>query len=257
MWPKIGPYPLYAFIYYAGTLAQFVLCYLIARKLRLRWPIWVAVGICYSLGMFVGAKILYDVFRGHFSLGALFTWQHWMDGGMWGGPLAFLALAVPVVLLLAPDRRAGLDLVALSLPIPLIIAKLACLSHGCCHGRPTNLPWAITFPEGGATPAGVPLHPTQVYEILVLLVALVVLSRLDRRRWRGTLLLWFLAVYGPGRALAELFRADLQQRVLVGGLSLSEVLCAGVGLLSILILIYRRRRFSSTLEPAERDVQSG
>ena len=41
---------------------------------------------------------------------------------------------------------------------------LAASAAGCCYGRPTNVPWAITFTNPAAaanvgTPLGVPLHP--------------------------------------------------------------------------------------------------
>ena len=57
-----------------------------------------------------------------------------------------------------------------------------CFFAGCCYGKPTTVPWAITFTDPYAalnvgTPLNIPLHPTQLYEagaealILVLLLA--------------------------------------------------------------------------------------
>jgi hypothetical protein len=72
------------------------------------------------------------------------------------------------VLVLAGGRRpATLDLVALTIPIPWMAAKLGCFLNGCCHGRPCSLPWAVTFPPGARTaPPGVPIHPSQLYEVV-------------------------------------------------------------------------------------------
>ncbi|MEO5347844.1 MAG: prolipoprotein diacylglyceryl transferase [Magnetococcus sp. YQC-9] len=40
-----------------------------------------------------------------------------------------------------------------------------CFSAGCCHGTPTTLPWGVTFGDtlGVGPPAGVVVHPTQLY----------------------------------------------------------------------------------------------
>jgi phosphatidylglycerol:prolipoprotein diacylglycerol transferase len=147
------------------------------------------------------------------------------------------------VLVLSADRRAALDLVALATPVPMAIAKIACLCNGCCYGRPSGLSWAITFPAGsGIAPAGAPLHPTQVYEMLVLGLAAIVLYRVNQPRWRGTLLFWFLAVYGIGRPLTGLFRGDLAKQALWGPFTQSQWLCAAAGGLSICVLLLHRRR---------------
>lgn len=45
------------------------------------------------------------------------------------------------------------------------IGRLGCFLNGDSYGRPTDLPWAVTFtnPEALA-PLGIPLHPAQLYE---------------------------------------------------------------------------------------------
>lgn len=243
MWPCLGPIKTYGPVYFAGIVVHFVTALLIARRLRLKWPVPLLASVCYLLGMTVGAKILFDIRAGIFSLGNLVSAEHYMRGGMWGGPLVYLGLAVPLMLVLSRDRRAAIDLVALAAPIPMAIAKVACLCNGCCHGRPTGLPWAITFPESGrSAPAGVPLHPTQLYEMLVLVLVAVVLYLVNQPRRRGTLLFWFLAVYGIGRPLTECFRGDLAKQVLWGPFTQSQWLCAAAGGLSICILLAHHRR---------------
>jgi len=177
-------------------------------------------------GMTVGAKILYDIQSSQFDLGALLSLRHFLQGGLWGGMLAYFILAVPLVLILAKNRRAALDLIALSLPVPWIFAKIGCLVNGDCYGKESSLPWAITFAEGArGAPPGVPLHPTQIYEILVIVCVLVVFKILNYERWRGTMLLWFLALYGTGRAATDFFRGDFEQHLYIGPLTLSQLIC--------------------------------
>ncbi len=67
--------------------------------------------------MIVGAKVLFDLRHDILSLSALLDAKHWMRGGMWGGLLAYLVLAVPVVSLLSRKKRAALDLVAQAIPM--------------------------------------------------------------------------------------------------------------------------------------------
>jgi len=243
MWPQLGLVKTYLPVYLASILAHFAVALLIARRLRLRWPIPLAVSTSYLLGMTAGAKALFDIQHGLFTFRSLLTAGHYLQGGMWGGPLAHLGMAIALAILLTRNRLAALDLIALSLPVPLAIAKVACLCNGCCHGKPTGLPWAVTFPPGqGPAPGGVPVHPTQVYEMLVLALAGVTLYRVNQPRWRGTLLLWFLAVYGIGRPLTELFRGDLARQLLWGPFTQSQWLCAVAGGISVCILLVCRRR---------------
>ena len=241
MWPRIGPVPTYGVLYGISILSYFLIACLIARRLGLRRRVWIVAGICYMEGMTVGAKVLYDIQRAQFDLRAMLSIRHYMQEGLWGGLLAYFVLAVPLVLLLAKRRRAALDLVALSIPIPWVFVKLGCLLNGDCYGTKCSLPWAITFPEGAAgAPAGIPLHPTQIYEILVVLCILVVFKVLKYERWRGTMLLWFLILYGLGRAATEIFRGDFDHHLYVGPLTLSQLICLVAAGVSILLLFLWR-----------------
>jgi phosphatidylglycerol:prolipoprotein diacylglycerol transferase len=241
MWPWLGPVPTYGVLYFTGIIIHFIVSYLIARRLELRHRVWIAVSVCYMVAMTVGAKALYDVKHGQFGLWMLITIRHYMQGGLWGGLLAYFALAVPLAFVLAERKHAALDLVALSLPGPLILAKLGCLFNGCCYGRPSSLPWAITFPEGArGAPPGIPLHPTQIYELLVIVCIILVFKLLNNERWRGTMLLWFFIVYGLGRAATEFFRGDAD-RMYVEPLTLSQIVCLVSAGTSILALYLWRR----------------
>jgi phosphatidylglycerol:prolipoprotein diacylglycerol transferase len=242
MWPRIGPLPTFGVFYSISILSHFLVGYLLAKRLQLRHRVWILVGFCYLAGMTIGAKALYDIQHGQFDFRALFSSGHYIQGGLWGGLLAYFILTVPLLFLLAKHRWASLDLVAMSIPIPWIFVKLACLFNGCCHGSRCSMPWAITFPEGAAgAQAGIPLHPTQIYEILIMLCILVVFKVLKYERWQGTMLLWFLALYGLGRAATEFFRGDFDHHLYVGPLTLSQLICLVVAGVSILLLLLWRR----------------
>ena len=241
MWPRIGPVPTYGILYSVSILCHFLVCYMIARRLKIRRRVWLIVSICYLAGMTIGTKALYDIQHAQFDFRTLFSTGHYMQGGLWGGLLAYIGLAVPAVFILAKHRRQALDLVGLSIPIPWIFVKLGCLFNGCCYGGRCSLPWAIIYPEGAAgAPAGIPLHPTPIYEILVIVCVLVFFKILKYERWRGTMLLWFLILYGLGRAATEILRGDFDHHLYIGSLTFSQLIClVAAGISTILLILWK------------------
>ncbi|UCG49810.1 MAG: prolipoprotein diacylglyceryl transferase [Phycisphaerales bacterium] len=242
MWPWFGSIPAFGALYSIGILSHFVAGYMLAKRLGLRRRLWIGVGICYLVGMTLGAKVLYDIASGGFDVRALLSPAHYLQGGLWGGLFAYMALAVPFALVLSRDKRGALDLVALTIPVPWIFAKLGCLLNGCCYGRPCSAPWAITFGQAArGAPAGVPVHPTQVYEILVAVGVIVLFVALRGERWRGTRLLWFLVIYGFGRASTEFWRGDLEKNIHIGPVSVSQLICLAAAGASLVLLLFLRR----------------
>jgi phosphatidylglycerol:prolipoprotein diacylglycerol transferase len=242
VWPKIGPIYTYGILYVAGIVTHFIVSDKISKWLGVRRRVWVAISICYLVGMTFGAKLLYDIHQSQFSIAALFSIQHYLSGGLWGGLLAYLVLAVPAALLLATRKYPALDLVALSVPVPWIFAKIGCLLNACCYGRTCKLPWAITFPEGSTdAPAGVSLHPTQIYEVLIMVGIIIIFRALKYDRWKGAFLFWFLALYGFGRAATDIFRGDVDRYVYVGPFTLTQLFCLCLAVVSTFILCFRSR----------------
>ena len=98
------------------------------------------------------------------------------------------------------------------------------------------MPWAITFtnPTAHRLHAGlpsVPLHPTQLYELLAAIGIGLVVDRFGRRRRPSgqAALLWFI-LYGIARSVIELYRGDAIRGTLVGPLSTSQT----IGILSVI-----------------------
>ncbi|MHC4167520.1 MAG: prolipoprotein diacylglyceryl transferase [Planctomycetota bacterium] len=242
MWPRVGPVATYGVLYLLGIVVHFIISRRAAHRLGLRRRVWIAASVCYMLGMIPGAKFLYHMRVVGFDLMVVFSMKHYVQGGLWGGLLAYIPLAIAAMLLLARNRKAGLDLVAVTVPIPWAMAKLGCLLNGCCHGKPCSLPWAIAFPEGASTaPAGVPIHPTQIYEVLIMGLLTLIFKLLRSERWRGTMLLWFVGIYGIGRAATDVFRGDADRYIYVGPITLTQLICVSAAVVSIGILLLSRR----------------
>lgn len=113
-------------------------------------------------------------------------------------------------------RRRGLtfwrfaDIVAPGLILGQTVGQVACLLNGDTYGKPTMLPWAITFTDPRAmAPLGVPLHPIQFYELLAYLVVFLLVRAVGQRaRREGAVILAYAAGYGVARFSMEFFRAD-------------------------------------------------
>jgi phosphatidylglycerol:prolipoprotein diacylglycerol transferase len=134
-------------------------------------------------------------------------------------------------------------LVAVTIPVSWIATKIGCFLNGCCYGRPCSLPWAVTFPPGArGAPPGVPLHPSQLYEVGIMLILLLVFAHLKSDRWRGTRLLWFLLIYGFGRAATDFLRGDAESYIIPGVLTLTQLLCIVAGVVALFALAFLRRK---------------
>ena len=240
MWPTIGSLRTYMVFYFLSMIVHMWLAIRLCRKRGVTWKAGLGFGLCYFWGMCVGARILYDL------LNSRLDWRNYLDIGFyfevgaWGGPLAYLAVAVVGVLVLARDRRMMLDVVVLTLPVPMILAKVACFVNGCCYGVESTIPWAMALADGARGPAGIPRHSTPLYEILVLVVILVVFAKLDAHRWKGTFIAWFVLLYGLGRPLTELFRAADELRMPVGPFSASQVTCLAVAVIAAVSIPFLR-----------------
>lgn len=125
-----------------------------------------------------------------------------------------------------------------SLCTGLAITRVGCFLYGCDFGVPWEGAWAVRFPAG--SPAfnqqrmtgllgphateSLPVHPTQLYEVLIGLVlfAAVMLAR-RWRRFPGQVFLTFFVGYGVLRFVVEGVRGD-EQRGGVLGMSTSQII---------------------------------
>jgi phosphatidylglycerol:prolipoprotein diacylglycerol transferase len=111
------------------------------------------------------------------------------------------------------------DLFVVPLCLGIAIGRIGCFMAGLTddtYGTPTRLPWGIDFGDG------IPRHPTQVYEIIFLLLLGLALSCYNRRPHpQGATFRLFLAAYLGWRLLIDL----VKPQPLVYGLSLIQWAC--------------------------------
>jgi phosphatidylglycerol---prolipoprotein diacylglyceryl transferase len=199
-----------------------------------------------TLGIILGGRIGYVLFYNfpHFAAHPAEIVALWKGGMSFHG--GFIGCVLAVVLF---AWRRGIPFLSLGdvttavAPIGLFLGRLANFINGELWGRPTDVPWAMIFPNGGPLAR----HPSQLYEAglegLVLLLVLGVLVRFGALRRPGLVTGAFALGYGDARIFCELFREpDAQLGFLWGGLTMGMLLCIPLILAGFAVIAYALTR---------------
>jgi phosphatidylglycerol:prolipoprotein diacylglycerol transferase len=209
---SIGPLAIrwYGLMYLIGFVGALLLGRM--RAARDPWRGWSARqmddALFYAvIGVIIGGRLGYvlfykpDYYLAH-PLEILFLWQ----GGMsfHGGFLGVLG-AMWVFARKTGKRWLGImDFVAPLVPPGIAAGRLGNFINAELWGRPSEVPWAMVFPNVD----GAPRHPSQLYEFALEGVLLFVLLWLYSRQPRpmGSVSALFLIGYGASRFLVEFTR---------------------------------------------------
>lgn len=146
-----------------------------------------------------GGRLLEDPVGTVFSRGG-FTFY----GGLIGGIL----LVIAYLRWKRYSMRQAIDSCALAIPVGYMLGRVGCFLVGDDYGYPTDVPWGVAFPEG-TPPTAVPVHPTQIYEILLTLPIFLALWALrDRGLPDGFLFFLFFILAGLERFFVEFYRVN-------------------------------------------------
>jgi len=138
--------------------------------------------------------------------------------------------------------RPFMDVIAFVGPIVQVFGRMGCFLAGCCHGKVCNNALGVTFthPESMARPLNVALYPTQLFDIFINLIILLVLYLVSKKqKFTGQLMLLYLMMYAIGRSINELFRGDEERGFLFNGL-LSHSQFIALMIFAFSILVWRR-----------------
>lgn len=107
------------------------------------------------------------------------------------------------------------DFFMVALPLGHAIGRVGCFLAGCCFGHPTTLPWGVAFTDPHSLVAreylGVPLHPTQLYEVAANLILFFILQHMYKKPHKnGTIVAAYVIGYGVIRFGIEFFRGDFR-----------------------------------------------
>jgi phosphatidylglycerol---prolipoprotein diacylglyceryl transferase len=248
---ELGPITVYSYGVLLASAYLLALYYAVrrARRFGLDGNRVLDLGIYIIIAALVGAKLLLLVvdFR-YFSQHPGEIWTLVRSGGVfYGGLLAGFAVGAWYM------RRSRLplwpvaDAMAPGLALGHVVGRFGCLLAGCCYGKPTTVPWAITFTDPFAasnvgTPLHVALHPTQLYEAgaeFLILVLLLATERYWRRRAGWTWWVYIL-LYGVSRFVIEFFRGD--PRGFTMGFSTSQWISMVLVPLAVVMIVVLWRR---------------
>ena len=238
----------YGLLFAIGCLAGFFLTKAEAKRKNIN-PDRIADLIFYLLvAGIVGARIFY-VFSdlSAYIENPLEFFKIWKGGLVFYGSLIF---AFPTLFIYVKKHKMPLgkvlDIMAPAFVLAHFFGRIGCLLAGCCYGKPTNLPFAITFvnPESLA-PLNVGLHPTQIYSALVNFTIFLFLWLVRKRIKIDGQLFWiYLLAYSVARSITELFRGDFRGEFILGVLSPAQFIGIIIAIASIVALTALRRRDS-------------
>ena len=251
---SIGPFSIrwYALAYIVGIIAGwFYARAMIARERY--WgggaPITVAdyddFIIWITIGIIAGGRIGYVLFYNlpQFAAHPVQIFELWNGGMSFHGGVAGCVVATVLFAL-----RRGLPMLTLGdittavAPIGLFLGRIANFINGELWGRPTDVPWAMIFPNGGP----IPRHPSQLYEAfcegVLLFLLLFAAERLRVRQRPGVVTGLFLVGYAAARMSGELFREpDPQLGFLIFGTTMGQLLSIPLLIAGILIIAWALR----------------
>jgi len=170
-----------------------------------------------------------------------------------GGGFVFygsLIFAVPTMIWWLKRRklptREFLDIVAFIGPIVHGIGRIGCFMAGCCHGKVCDNVLGVTFshPESLARPLHQPLYPTQLFDVGINVIILIVLFLLlNRKQFAGQLFLIYIVLYAIGRSINEIFRGDEARGFVFGGiLSHSQFIAIVLTIIAAVVWVRWKRR---------------
>src|SRR5512133_737178 len=251
----IGPLPIrwYALAYIGGL----ILGWAYARALAARNSLWNGAPhptpqslddllVSCALGVVVGGRIGYVLFYN-----LPFYMAHPEEiPAVWKGCMSLqggLAGAAIGIYLFALRYRVPLlsvfDIGCAVVPIGLFLGRIANFIKPELWGRPTDVPWAIVFPEAGPLTR----HPSQLYEAglegLVLFILLALAIRFGALKRPGLVSGMFGIGYGMARIICEFFREpDAQLGFLFGDATMGMLLSLPLIAIGLVVLIVALRR---------------
>ena len=226
---KIGPLTIhsYGMFYALGIIAAVCLSEYLYRRTGGKPGVIADMSIPVVIGVLLGARTMFVLVESSYYLEhPLEVFKVWQGGlvfygGLIGGALAFVITARIRKL----DLWRLADTLAPGIALGHGLGRIGCFLAGSCYGRPTDVPWAVTFTAPNSLARdilGVPVHPTQLYSSASLFLLSGILILISRgRSFRGQVIASYLLLYGTFRFFIEFFRGDPRGEATLLGLTLS------------------------------------
>jgi phosphatidylglycerol:prolipoprotein diacylglycerol transferase len=202
---------------------------------------------------FIGARLTYLLFH----LGFFFSNPLYMI--KYGGMTIYGAIILGIIEaslfirylwhpIFSKGKRLSLfqigDICAPGVALGEVFGRIGCLMGGCCYGKPTSLPWAISYKMSipGNTPVDlISIHPTQLYHSISALIIFLILMLIGRRRkdiddLDGKTFLIFLLLYSIFRFIVEIFRGDDRGEFTFGYMSTTQMISLCMMIIAVVLI---------------------
>ena len=213
-----------------------------------------------TLGVILGGRLGYAAFYtgGETGIPSAFTdftgdgFVSWKLLRLWDGGMAFHGGLLGVAAAMAWVSWRGklnflrvADYVSVTVPMGMLLGRLANFVNGELWGRASDAPWAMVFPAADLQAR----HPSQLYQAglegLALLIIMMLLFWKTRARYRPGLLVGvFTCGIGVARFVNEFFRepdAQLADFAMRTGLSMGQWLTIPLILAGLIVVAYAVR----------------
>jgi phosphatidylglycerol---prolipoprotein diacylglyceryl transferase len=243
------------------------------------------LGFVLVIGGILGARLLHVVVYWPDYFQSTKYWPDWMGSVGWlgaivatwnGGLVYYGGLGGGVLGLFLYGRYKKIpltDLLDFAAPggaIGLAMTRVGCFLNGCCFGKPSEVPWAVTFPPNShmyqlhdadgrfvrmLEPFAV--HPAQLYETLAALGIFAVLWWLyPRRRFAGQISWTFGMLYTAWRFCNEFFRADSGPDYRYGPLTIFQYMSIPLFMIFLGAYLFSRHRGRQPYAPPDKEESS-
>jgi phosphatidylglycerol:prolipoprotein diacylglycerol transferase len=167
----------------------------------------------------------------------------WQPGySFWGGIIGFMIMLVYLCKRKKQKLMDWLEIMIVPFFTGMIIGNIGQFLDGQAYGHDTILPWGITFTSTNVKYT-VPIHPTQIYSIILILLILLSRKKL-MQKWKvlkndPEWTLFAITVYAFARFWLEFLRGDdtLQWGIIRLGHVMSLIVFVGM-----MILLYKKWR---------------
>ena len=240
---KIGNFVISSFgvMVAASFLVAYWLCLKEFRRKNLSEDLLGNLFLAAMVGGIVGAKLLYLIENVPLNQILANPVQHILSRG---GLTFYGGLFGAILLTWIVARRGKLnfwvlgDAVAPAMAIGYAIGRVGCFLVGDDYGVPSNLPWAMAFPKG-LPPTLEKVHPTQLYEVIIMTLVFLYLWRIRKNSYKpGYLFSLYLILAGSERFLIEFIRNTTPSPI--PSLSLAQLMAVFIILVGT-IKIYKLR----------------
>ena len=191
------------------------------------------------ISIIVGGRLGYVLFYNlnYFLFNPIEIFFVW-NGGMsfHGGLLGIIIATIIFSKKKGCDKLVLLDVVSCVAPVGIFFGRLANFINSELYGKPTDLPWAVTFPLVDSQAR----HPSQIYEGILEGVILFLILNLKIKKIsynKGECAALFLVCYSVFRIISEFYREpDLQIGYIFNFISMGSLL--SLFMFSVGIIMY-------------------